>query len=115
MAKAPTMTVTTKADNKGPVSLKGHVCTMAMGTQANNCTTTTKAIAECVDRVCGDEMQQLVLSGKEFTPTEPAHPDGTNATDKDKAIWSKQCNLRLKQEVQHRDCKAKVFAIVTRP
>ena len=90
MTKVPTMTVNEKADDKGPGSLKGHVCTAAMGTQANNYTRTTKAIAEYVGEVYGNEMQQLVLNGKDSTPTEPTYPDGTNVTNKDKAIWGKR-------------------------
>ena len=54
--KVPTMTATMEADNKGLASLKGHVCTAALGMQANNCTTMTKAIAECVATVHGNKM-----------------------------------------------------------
>ena len=111
-AKKPKMTATAKEDDKGPVSLKGHVHTAAMGTQANDCTRMTKAIAECVGRVHVNNMQQLAQSGKESTPTEPAHPDGTNGTNKDKAIWGEQHDLFLKQEVQCKDQKAKAFTIV---
>ena len=100
-----------KADDEGLRSLKELMCTAAMGTQADNCTKMTKAIAECVGRVHGNEMQQLVLCGTDSTPTEVACPDGTSTTDKEKAIQSKRCNLFLKQEVQHKDCKAKAFAI----
>ena len=50
------MTANAKADDKGLGSLKGHVYTMAMGTQANKHTTTTKAIAECVGKVYGNKM-----------------------------------------------------------
>ena len=57
-------------------------------------------------------MRQLVLSDTESTPTEPAYLDDTNATDKDKVIWSKRYDLFLKQEVQCKDQKAKVFTIV---
>ena len=57
-------------------------------------------------------MQQLALNGTESTPTELAYPDSTSATDKDKAIWSKQYDLFLKQEVLYKDQKAKVFTIV---
>ena len=40
-AKVPMMTASTaKADDEGLTSQKGHVHTAAMGTQANNCTTT---------------------------------------------------------------------------
>ena len=46
--KVPMMTATVKADDKGLASPKGHVRTMAMGAQADNCATTTKAIAECI-------------------------------------------------------------------
>ena len=106
------MTATVKADDKGLGSLKGHVYIAAMGTQANNYTKTTKAIAKCVGWVYGNEMQQLVLNGKESTPTEPTYPDGTNVTNKDKAIWGKRYDLFLKQEVQCKDQKAKVFTIV---
>ena len=106
------MSASTKADEKGLGSLKGHVYTAAMGAQADDYTKTTKAIAEYVGRVYGNEMRQLVLNGKESTPTELAYPDGTSATDKDKAIWSKRCDLFLKQEAQHTDHKAKVFTIV---
>ena len=49
---------------------------------------------------------------KESTPTEPTYLDGTNATKKDKTIWDKQCSLFWKQQVQHKDKKAKVFATV---
>ena len=111
--KTPTITASAaKTENKGLGSLKGHMHTMAMGTQANNCATTTKIITECVSRVCGNEMRQLVVSVKESTPTEPVQPDDTNATNKDKATWGKQCGLFLKQEVQCKDQKAKVFTIV---
>ena len=103
------MTASTKADKKGLGSLKGHVCTAAMGTQADNHTRTTKVIAEHMGRVCGNKMQQLVLNGKE---SEPTYPDGSNVSDKDKAIWGKRHDLFLKQEVQHKDQKAKVFTIV---
>ena len=78
------MTAAAKADNKGPVGLKGHVHTAAMGTQANDCATMTKAIAEHVNRVQGKKMQELALSGKESTPTEPADPHDADATEKDK-------------------------------
>ena len=110
--KASTMTANTKADEKGIGSPKGHVHAVAMGTQANNCTTTTKAIAECVGRVHGNKMQNLVLSGAESTPTELACPDGTSATNKEKVFWSKQCDMFLKQEVQCKDHMAKAFTIV---
>ena len=109
--KVPPMTAT-KADNEGLGSLKGHVYTTAMGTQADSYARTTKAISKCVTRVYGNEMQQIVLSGKESTPTEPTYPDGTNVTDKDKTIWGKRHDLFLKQEVQYKDQKAKVFTIV---
>ena len=89
-----------------------NVHTMAMGAQANNYTTMTKAIAEYVGRVCGNKMRQLVLSVTESTPTELAYPDGTSATNKEKAIWSQCCDMFLKQEVQCKDYKAKVFTIV---
>ena len=52
------------------------------------------------------------MSGTESAPTEMAHPDDTNATNKDKAIWSKRCDLFLKQELQCKDQKAKAFTIV---
>ena len=55
-AKIPTMTVNAKADKKGLGSLEGHVCTVGLGTQANNYTRTKKAIAECMGRVHGNEM-----------------------------------------------------------
>ena len=106
---------TSKADDEGLGSLKGCVCTTAMGAQADNHTTTTKAIAKCFGRVHGNEMQQLVLSGTESTPTEPAYLDGTSATGKEKAILSKWCNLFLKQEVQHKDHTAQAFATVFGP
>ena len=106
MAKAPMMTAT-KADDKGLGSLKGQQCTAAMGAQADNYTKTTKAIAKCVGQVCGNEMQQLVLSGTGSTPAEPTYPDDMNATNKDKAIWSKQCDLFLKQEVQYKGPEGK--------
>ena len=110
--KTPTITASAaKTENKELGSLKGYVHTMAMDTQANNCATTTKIIAECVSRVCGNEMRQLVVSVKESTPTEPVQPDDANATNKDKATWGKQCGLFLKQEVQCKDQKAKVFKI----
>ena len=51
MANAPTMTATAKADDEGLGSLKGHVHIMVMGTQAGNCTKTTKAIAEGAGQV----------------------------------------------------------------
>ena len=101
----------TKADDKGLGSLKGQQCTAAIGAQADNCTKTTQATAKCMGQVHGNEMQQLALSGTESTPTEPAHPDDTNATDKDQAIWSEQHDLFLKQEVQCKDQKAKAFTI----
>ena len=107
-AKVPMMTATEKADDKGLGSLKGHVHNAAMGTQADNYTKTTKAIAKCVGQVCGNEMRLLALNGKESTPTELTHPNGTNVTNKGKAIWGEQCNLFLKQEVQHKDQNAKV-------
>ena len=49
-----------------------------------------KAIAECMGRVYGNEMWQFVLNEKESTPTELVYPNGTNATDKDKAIWGER-------------------------
>ena len=77
------MTATAKEDDKGLASLKGCVCTAAMGTQANNHTMTTNAIAECVGRVHGNEMQQLVLSGKKSNqlnqPTQMTLMQPTNA------------------------------------
>ena len=76
------MIFSTKADDKGLGTLKGHMHTVAMGTQADNYTRTTKAIAKCMGWVYGNEMRLLVLNGKESTPTEPTYPDGTNATDK---------------------------------
>ena len=79
------MTANAKADDWGLGSLKGHVHTTAMGAQADNHTTTTKAIAECIGRVHGNQMQQLALSGKESMPTEQACPDGTSATNKEKS------------------------------
>ena len=48
------MTASTKADDKGLGSLKGCVYTAAMGTQANNYTNITKAIAKYVGGVCRD-------------------------------------------------------------
>ena len=59
------MMTAAKADDKGLGSLKEQQCTIAMGAQADNCTKNTKAIAECVGRVCGNEMRQLVMSGTE--------------------------------------------------
>ena len=56
MAKVPTTTATAKADDEGLGSLKGHVHATARGTQASNCTKTTKAMAKCVGWVCGNEM-----------------------------------------------------------
>ena len=111
--KTPTITAAAaKIENKGLGSLKGQQYTAAMGTQADNCTKTTKAIAKYMGRVYGNEMRQLVLSGNESTPTKPVQPDDTNATNKDKATWGKQCGLFLKQEVQCKDQKAKVFTMV---
>ena len=56
-AKTPPMTVSAaKADDERLASLKGHVRTTAVGAQADRHTTMTKAIAEHVNRVCGDEM-----------------------------------------------------------
>ena len=112
-AKAPMMTANAKADDNGLGSLKGHVHTAAMVTQANNYTWTTKAIAKHVGPVHGNEMRQLVLNGKESTPTEPTYPDGTNVTGKDKAIWGKRHDLFLKQEVQCKDQKAKCLPLST--
>ena len=88
------------------------MCTTAMGASADNHIKTTKAIAEHLGWVHGNKVKQLVLSGKKSTPTELAHLDGTNPTDKDKAIWSMWHDLCLKQETQCKDDEAKMFAIV---
>ena len=106
------MTAPTKEDDEGLDSLKGHMHTAAMGTQANDHATTTKAVAECIGRVCGDKVQQLTLSGKESTPTEPVCPDVAIATNKDDPMWGESHNLLLKQKVQCKDHKAKAFTIV---
>ena len=87
------MTATVKADDKELSSLNGHAQTVAIGAQADGCSETTKAIAECVGRVHENEMQRLALNGKESTPTEQTHPGNTNVTNKDKAIWGKQHDL----------------------
>ena len=55
-------------------------------------------------------MKKLVLQLEESEPEEPEHPLMT--TDKDKAIWSKKCDMCLKKLERHEDQKSKVFTIV---
>jgi len=55
-------------------------------------------------------MKKLVLQLEESEPEEPEHPQTT--ADKDKAIWSKECDLCLKKRERCEDQKSKVFTIV---
>lgn len=101
-------------ENKGKVSeLKDDLCNVAdTGKQADKHTRTTKAIGEHVGRVCGKEMQWLVLHLKEGNPVEPECPDGGKATDKDKAVWSKLHDRCLKKQEACDDHRAKVFTVI---
>ena len=80
------MTVNAEIDD-GLEGLKNHRCLTANGPkQADRHTKTTKAIGECVGRVCGDEMKKLVMKGTESTPIEPTYPE--DETDKEHGIRS---------------------------
>ena len=48
LVEIPMMTASKNMDDKGLGSLKGHAQTASMGTQADNCTKTAKAIAKHV-------------------------------------------------------------------
>ena len=102
----------TASEDKPKISeLKDKVCgTTDVGKQADECSKTAKAIGEYVGRVCGHEMKKLVLQLEESEPEEPEHPQTT--ADKDKAIWSKEHDMRLKKLERREDQKSKVFTIV---
>ena len=51
-----------------------------------------------------------MLQLEDSEPEEPEHP--ASSEEKDKAIWSKKCDLCLKKLERHEDQKSKVFTIV---
>ena len=102
-----------KAPMHGIAELNGCVCSLAsVGMQADKCTKTTKAIAEYVGREHGQEMRMLVLKGTDGSPEEPQYPEGDGVTDKDKAIWSKEYDVYVKQRQKYKEQRAKMFTIV---
>lgn len=107
------MTVEKDDKDKGLGALKESVYSLSVaGKQADGYTKTTKAIAEYVGRVYGNDMKQLVLNGTENIPMEPVYPEGDGTTDKERAIWSKRYDQFMREETKYNDHKAKVFTIV---
>jgi hypothetical protein len=97
--------------DKSKAELEKHMYCMAeVGRQADQYAKSTKAIAEYVGRVYGQEMRSLVLSGTESVPKEPVYP--STGTNMEKAVWSKKYDLFLKKEEKYLDYKAKVFTII---
>ena len=82
--------------------------------QAQEYDTTTKEIAGYVARLYGQDMKVLVASGKESPPIEPKYPEGDKATNKDKAIWSKEYDIFARKRDRYEEYKAKVFAIIVK-
>ena len=89
-------------------ALKNSRChPSAAGEQTDECTKTTKAVAEHVGRVCGHDMKQLVSHGTEASLAEPVFPEGDKVTEAEKAIWSEKCDAHLKKADKCEDYKAK--------
>ena len=102
-----------QAPKYGIAELDGYVYLLALvSMQVDKYTKTTKAIAEYVGREFGQEMRMLVLKGTDGAPKEPQYPEGDQVTEKDKAIWSKEYNVYVKQRQLYKSDKAKVFTIV---
>ena len=99
--------------NEGLSALKNYIYSIAaIGKQADQYTNTTKAIGDYAGRIYGHDMKMLVVAGTDNAPTEPTYPEGSNATEKDKAVWSKKYDHFLREGVKYNESKAKVFNII---
>ena len=100
-----------KIDTSSIDELKGWEYDLTDAKEAYQRDEVNRKVGEYYGRVYGKLMKNLIISGVETTVAKPICPSGDGVTEEAKAIWSKECDVYLKDKKSYDENEVKHLSL----